>query len=69
MIVATAMLVIGKKNQRHLDIMNIKNAGKIILGFVDEVGNFYDRLDASKEAYSSGQISKDEGCLISEDLW
>jgi hypothetical protein len=39
-------------------------------GFVDDLGNYYNRKDALQIAINAGQISKDfKQILSSEDLW
>jgi len=38
-------------------------------GFVTNLGRFVDRMEAAKIAYAAGQISRDNGFLVSEDLW
>lgn len=38
-------------------------------GFVTSLGRFVDRTEGAKIAYAAGQISRDNGFLVSEDLW
>lgn len=45
-------------------------SGECIQGFVDECGNFYDRVEAKKVAIEAGQIEDNgEPELYAEDLW
>lgn len=66
---------------RHFDeimhpIISKANPGrttKVVQGFIDQRGNFYDRQQAYKIAMEAGQISRrvggDEGTLYSENLY
>jgi hypothetical protein len=81
MIVAAAIEQNGKvyslpKPARHSHIVEkiIRETGKPVTGvygFVDELGNFYNRVDAAQHAIGCKQLKKipRPPNLYSEDLW
>ena len=64
---------IGKENWRHDTLFLAHETtfakGGVEMGFVNDLGTFFDRDAASKHAFKCGQIDEDRGCLMSEDLW
>lgn len=48
----------------------LSTTGDAVQGFVDNSGNFYNRVEAKELALKNGQIGEDHiGELYSEDLW
>lgn len=42
---------------------------KTLQGFLDENGNFLNRIEARKHAFEFGQVQSDKEPLFSEDMW
>jgi hypothetical protein len=71
--IKTGYIVCGYRHDRCFNMLyrleKKVDAKLLIQGFLTSLERFVTREEGGKIAFKSGQIDKDNGCLLSEDLY